>query len=98
MRPHLQPRILQQFQNLCEWAVLSNSLSLWLIKLTDKRGFQGVPVVKNPLCSAGDVHSIPGWRTEIPHATDQPKAQVPQLESLTQHSQVNNYILFDTAK
>ena len=29
------------------------------------------PVVKNPPCNAGHAGTIPGWRTEIPHATEQ---------------------------
>ena len=46
------------------------------------------PVVKNLLCNAGDTVSIPGQRTKIPHALEQPSPHtatpksVPQLESL----------------
>ena len=29
------------------------------------------PVVKNPPCNSGDVGSIPGWGTKIPHPTEQ---------------------------
>ena len=32
--------------------------------------FPGGPVVKNPLCSAGDVSSIPGWGPKNPHAVE----------------------------
>ena len=52
------------------------------------RDFSGGPVVKNPPSSAGDVGSIPGWGTKIPHATGQLSphhnywAHAPQLESL----------------
>ena len=35
--------------------------------------FPGGPVVKNPPPNAGDVSSIPGQRTKIPHA----KSQIP---------------------
>ena len=35
------------------------------------RDFPGGPVVKNPPPNAGDVGSIPGRRTKIPHATGQ---------------------------
>ena len=28
-------------------------------------------MVKNPSCNAGDLSSIPGWGTEIPHAVEQ---------------------------
>ena len=31
--------------------------------------FPGGLLVKNPLCSAGDMGLIPGWGTKIPHAT-----------------------------
>ena len=33
--------------------------------------FPGGPVVKNPPSNAGDVGSIPGWGTKIPHAEGQ---------------------------
>ena len=54
--------------------------------------FPGSPVVKNLLSSAGDMGSILGWGTEIPHAMGQlspcatttesmhSTARVPQLE------------------
>ena len=35
------------------------------------RDFPGGPVVKSPLCNAGDMGSIPGQGTEIPHTTEQ---------------------------
>ena len=35
------------------------------------RDFPGGPVVKNPPYNAGDVDSIPGQRTKIPHAAGQ---------------------------
>ena len=34
-------------------------------------GFPGGPVVKNSLGNAGDLGSIPGWGTKIPHALEQ---------------------------
>ena len=37
------------------------------------RGFPGGPVVKNPPSNAGDVGSIPGWGTKIPHAAEKLK-------------------------
>ena len=53
------------------------------------RDFSGGPVVKNPPWDVGDVGSIPGWRTGIPHAEQQlsPCAAItgafmPPLESL----------------
>ena len=33
--------------------------------------FPDGPVVKNLPCKAGDVGSIPGWGTKIPHALEQ---------------------------
>ena len=35
-----------------------------------RRDFPGGPVVKNLPFHTGDVGSIPGWRTKIPHATE----------------------------
>ena len=32
--------------------------------------FLGGPVVKNLPCNSGDVSSIPGWGTKIPHAAE----------------------------
>ena len=58
-----------------------------------RRDFPDRPVVKNPPCNAGDVGSIPGWGTKLPHAVEQLNlhvtttepacsgAQVPQLPS-----------------
>ena len=34
--------------------------------------FPGGPVVKNLPCKAGDMGSIPGWGTKIPHAATKP--------------------------
>ena len=33
--------------------------------------FPGGPVVGNPSCGAGNVGSVPGWGTKIPHAAEQ---------------------------
>ena len=33
--------------------------------------FPGGPVVKNPPSNEGDVGSIPGWGTKIPHTAEQ---------------------------
>ena len=38
---------------------------------TALRDFPGGPVVKNPPCNAGDVGSIPGQGTKIPHTAEQ---------------------------
>ena len=42
--------------------------------------FLGGPVLKNLPCNAGDLGSIPGWETKIPHAMEQ-EALKSQLES-----------------
>ena len=48
------------------------------------RDFPGGPVVKNLPCSAGNVGSIPGQGTKIPHATGQlsPRATTTELTHL----------------
>ena len=45
-------------------------------------GISPGPVVKKPSCNAGDVGSIPGWRTKIPHATEQLSLQATARESM----------------
>ena len=40
-----------------------------VVQNSHNRDFSGGPVVKNPLCNAGDVGLIPGRGTEIPYAT-----------------------------
>ena len=42
-----------------------------VIKTGDFRDFPGDPVVKNPPSNAGDVGSIPGQGTKIPHTVGQ---------------------------
>ena len=41
------------------------------LKVPQSRDFPGGPVVKNPPSNAGNVGSIPGWGTKIPHAAGQ---------------------------
>ena len=43
-----------------------------LLKWKNYRDFPGGPVVKNSSCNVGDLGSIPGQGTKIPHATRQP--------------------------
>ena len=43
--------------------------------------FPSGPVIKHPPCNAGDSGLIPGQGTRTPHAVEQLKAHVPQLES-----------------
>ena len=38
----------------------------------ESRDFPGGPVVENQPSSAGDIGSIPGWGTKIPHAAGPP--------------------------
>ena len=42
--------------------------AVYLIKIS-RWDFPGGPVVKNPPANAGDMNSIPGQGTKIPHAT-----------------------------
>ena len=45
--------------------------------------FPGGSVVKNSPCKAGDMGSIPGWGTKIPHATGQLSLCVATIEPRT---------------
>ena len=45
--------------------------------------FPGVPVVKNPPSNAGDMGSIPGWGTKIPHAAGQLSPRAANYRALT---------------
>ena len=42
--------------------------------------FPGGPVVNNPPSNAGDVGSLPGWGTKIPHATGRLNPYAPTTE------------------
>ena len=56
-------------------AVVSQVMMQWATLLEEQsRDFPDDPVVKTLLSSAGDMDSIPGWETKIPHAL-QPKNQ-----------------------
>ena len=50
------------------------------------RDFPGCPVVKNPPSNAGDMGSIPGGGTKIPHATGQlsPRTTTTELACLNE--------------
>ena len=54
-------------------------------KNNNRNFFPGGPVVKNPPSNAGDVGSMPGPGSKIPHATEQPS---PYTTTKTRHSQV----------
>ena len=45
-----------------------------------QRDFPGGPVVKNLLSNAGDMGSISGWGTKIPHALGQLSLRAPTIE------------------
>ena len=45
--------------------------------------FPGGSVVKNPPCNAGDMGSIPGWGTKIPHAMEQISPQATSTETVS---------------
>ena len=59
-------------------------------KTNTKRDFPGGPVVKNPPSNAGDVGSIPGRGTKIPHTTGQLslRAATTELASLNERARV----------
>ena len=46
----------------------AKNLRVALFKKQALRDYPGSPVVKNPSSNAGDVGSIPGQGTKIPHA------------------------------
>ena len=48
-----------------------NTHSIQLSYENGTEDFTGGPVVKNPPSNAGDLGSIPGQETKIPHATGQ---------------------------
>ena len=60
-----------------------NSLKTWRLN-NILRDFPGGPVVKNLPYNAGDLGSIPGQRTKIPHATGQlsPRTTTTELTHL----------------
>ena len=62
------------------------------IKLSQMRDFPGGPMIQNPPSNAGNVGSIPGQETKMPHAEGQLSPCTPQLGSpraitKTPHSQ-----------
>ena len=64
-----------------EWLVLGRKKMAWEEVMT-RRDFPGGPVVKNPLCNARDVGSIPDGGTRIPHA----------MEQLSQHTTTREFV------
>ena len=53
--------------------------------------FPSGPVVKNLPCNAGEMSSIPGWGTKIPHPC-MPQWKILYDATETQHSQINKWI------
>ena len=51
------------------------------IKLSQMRDFPGGPMIQNPPSNAGNVGSIPGQETKMPHAEGQLSPRTPQLGS-----------------
>ena len=45
------------------------------------KDFPGGPVAKRPPCNAGDVSSVPGWGSKIPHITEQLSGRTATIES-----------------
>ena len=60
------------------------------LESVDCRDFPGGPVVKNPPSNAGDMGSIPGWGTKIPHAVGQlsPRAATTELACLKERARM----------
>ena len=61
-------------KHLCDQAYHSDEIfRVWIfcIKITALGDFPGGPVDENLPCNAGDMGSIPGWGTKIPHAAGQ---------------------------
>ena len=52
------------------WLLIPHSAVLEQV-LGDKNKFPGGPVGEDPPCKGGDLVSIPGWETNIPHAEGQ---------------------------
>ena len=52
-------------------SIYSNEFLGTQARLRFSRDFPDGPVVKNPPCKAGDMGSIPGWGTKMPHAEEQ---------------------------
>ena len=57
----------------------------------NSRDFPGGPVVKNLLCNAGDVGTIPGQGTKIPHASKQ--LRLPILTTEPKHHNQRTCVL-----
>ena len=63
--------------------VLGHKVSFGKLKKIEIiRDFPSGPVVKNPPSNAGDMSSIPGWGTKIPHAAGQLGLQATTTELL----------------
>ena len=61
------------------------TLCIWN-KQNTFRDFPGGLVIKNPLCNTGDVGSIPGQGSRIPHAAGQLILQLVSLQATTRES------------
>ena len=72
-----------------ELGVLLNVVEAQMKQLQDGswRDIPGGPVVKNLLPNAGDIYSICGQETKIPHAVDQLSPHPLCTAKKTQHSQ-----------
>ena len=64
-------RLLQNIEQSFLCYIVSRSLLVTYFKYSSVGDFPGGPVVKNPPSNAGDVGSIPGQGTKIPHAIGQ---------------------------
>ena len=57
----------------CKWEVSKwgRALAWYFLKKKQPWDFPGGPVLKSLPCPAGDMGSIPGWGTKIPHGMEQ---------------------------
>ena len=68
-RIYLRMRAGTRFCSFCIPRTWNSASQLRALKKYQLRDLTtGGPVVKAPLCNAGDVGLIPGWETKIPHA------------------------------
>ena len=92
VRPGILAQVKYKYENLFLSPQAYGVLTLTCFKKLS-RDIPGGPVVKNPPYNAGDMGSIPGQGTKIPHATGQlsPCATTTELARLNQSPHATNY-------
>ena len=98
------PFLRQEINGLQDYIFITGFLFVfWDLHLNikaSKRNFLGGPVVKNPPSNVGDVGSIPGQGTKIPHAVEpqwktlHDAEKIPYATTKTHLSQRDKYISF----